>query len=66
MSDALHTLVPLFAFMLIPVWIPLFATISGAVFDLIRPQTEHPIAVATARHHEAVRVARATPALQVA
>jgi hypothetical protein len=35
MADALHALVPLFAFMLIPLWIPLIAATSGAIVDLV-------------------------------
>jgi hypothetical protein len=31
------SLVALFAFMLIPVWIPVFTVTFGAIFDLIRP-----------------------------
>jgi hypothetical protein len=34
MADALQALLPLFAFMLIPLWIPLIAATAGAVVDL--------------------------------
>lgn len=37
MGPALTVYVPLFAFMLIPVWIPLIAVSLGAVADRIRP-----------------------------
>ena len=36
MTDAVHIFVPLFAFMLIPVWIPLIAAAAGGVRDLFR------------------------------
>jgi hypothetical protein len=39
MSDALHLIVPVFAFMLIPVWIPLIAMIAGVVLDRLHPAT---------------------------
>ena len=35
MSDGVTTLAPLFAFMLIPLWIPLIAIAVGAAFDLV-------------------------------
>lgn len=35
MSDALKTFVPLFAFMLIPVWIPLITAAVGRLADLL-------------------------------
>jgi len=34
--------VPLLAFMLIPVWIPVIATIAGAGYDRIRPKSVTP------------------------
>ena len=33
MGSALATYVPLFAFMLIPLWIPIIAVVVGAVLD---------------------------------
>lgn len=38
MGAALAVYVPLFAFMLIPVWIPLFAVTIGAIGDLANPR----------------------------
>jgi hypothetical protein len=39
MGDATRTLLPLFAFMLIPLWIPLIAIAVGAVFDRLGSDT---------------------------
>lgn len=39
MADALKVFVPLFGFMLIPVWIPLVAMAWGAVVDRLVPQS---------------------------
>ena len=58
MNDLLHLVAPLFAFMLIPVWIPLISIVAGAAADLFRPQTEHPVLAERARK----RAARAVPA----
>ncbi|HET7689200.1 MAG TPA: hypothetical protein VFK41_02390 [Nocardioidaceae bacterium] len=33
MGDAVGTLLPLFLFMLIPLWIPIFASLVGFVLD---------------------------------
>ena len=38
MSQFLSTIVPMFAFMLIPVWIPVIAVVVGSVVDVIRPK----------------------------
>lgn len=39
MADLLSAFVPLFAFMLVPVWIPAVAHVSGAIVDrLARPE----------------------------
>ncbi|KQY56413.1 hypothetical protein ASG90_13610 [Nocardioides sp. Soil797] len=59
MSDALKTLLPLFAFMLIPVWIPMIAAAVGCAFDAVgrvrgrgRPTTR----IAASGQHKAVPV----------
>jgi hypothetical protein len=66
MNDLLHNITPLFAFMLIPVWIPLIAMAAGAVGDRVRPRTDHPIVAEQARRREAraasVRALTAQPA----
>lgn len=41
MTDVLHTLVPLFLFMLIPVWIPIIAVVVGSVVDWLTPAEEN-------------------------
>lgn len=61
MADLLTAFVPLFAFMLIPVWIPIVAHVGGAIVDrLARPDMS-----ATARAVEAAKTRsadlRATP-----
>lgn len=35
MEDALRTMLPLLVFMFIPIWIPMVATVIGAVADRI-------------------------------
>ena len=40
MDQAMTYFVPLFAFMLIPVWIPMIAIVVGNVIDRVRP-VEH-------------------------
>ncbi len=40
MGEALRTLSALFAFMLIPVWIPLIAVAAGRVLDLVKRREE--------------------------
>ena len=35
MEQALTTMVPMFAFMLIPVWIPMIAVVVGAIGDKV-------------------------------
>jgi len=42
MGDALATCLPIFAFMLIPVWIPIICTLLGALGDRLRPPTPSP------------------------
>lgn len=39
MGDALATCLPIFAFMLVPVWIPIIGTLLGALGDQLRPPT---------------------------
>lgn len=36
MADALQSLLPIFLFMLIPVWIPVFTVTVGAIVDSLR------------------------------
>ena len=43
--DNLITLGSLFAFMLIPLWIPLLAIVGGKVADLVAPRGKDPLAV---------------------
>lgn len=38
MGQALAVYVPLFAFMLLPVWIPIIAVLCGMVSDAVRPR----------------------------
>jgi hypothetical protein len=38
MTDFLGTLLPMIAFMLIPVWIPVVAVAIGALRDLVAPR----------------------------
>jgi hypothetical protein len=60
MADAAKTLVPLFAFMLIPVWIPMLAIVGGALLDILKPRLDHPV-VAEQRARQAARAARPVP-----
>lgn len=55
MSDALTTCLPIFAFMLIPVWLPIIGTLLGSLCDRVRPQTHSPAeqAVAAAKARSA-------------
>ncbi|UUW91228.1 hypothetical protein ABFU82_21365 [Nocardioides sp. WV_118_6] len=48
MRDLLQ-LVPIYAFMLIPVWIPLAAVTIGALLDVLRPVGPRVPAAGTAR-----------------
>lgn len=57
MVYALHVIGPLFAFMLLPLWIPLIAFVVGTVLDRFRPRTEQSIHQQLAHRREAVRVA---------
>ncbi|HSV40595.1 MAG TPA: hypothetical protein VLI04_17665 [Nocardioidaceae bacterium] len=45
MTDAITTLGPLFAFMLIPLWIPMIAIAVGKLGDVVSPRGEHPVAL---------------------
>ena len=40
MGEAMRTLSALFAFMLIPVWIPLIAVATGRVLDFVKRREE--------------------------
>jgi hypothetical protein len=53
----LSTMVPLYVFMLIPVWIPIIAVTIGAIADRLRPPRRSPaqLAVETARARSAQR-----------
>jgi hypothetical protein len=42
MATMLGIMIPLFGFMLIPVWIPLIAIAAGAVLDRVRPPVMTP------------------------
>lgn len=49
--DSLTPLLSLFAFMLIPLWIPLAAITFGAIADVVRPRHATPVRrTAGARH----------------
>jgi hypothetical protein len=64
MSDAAHTFLPLFAFMLIPVWIPVLAISAGRLLEVVRPRREHPVLAQVRARRHAMRVA--DPAVQTA
>lgn len=55
MGSALTTCLPIFAFMLIPVWIPIIGTALGALCDQLLPRTSSPAeqAVAAAKTRSA-------------
>lgn len=57
MAQALSVFLPLFGFMLIPVWIPLTGAICGAIHDRLRQQRVSPAlaAVQVAKARTAVR-----------
>ncbi|WP_028655471.1 hypothetical protein [Nocardioides sp. J54] len=38
MKEALEALLPMYLFMLLPIWIPLIAVTFGAVLDVVRPR----------------------------
>lgn len=46
MDQLLTNIVPLYLFMLIPVWIPLIAVVVGASLDRFRPAQASPATVA--------------------
>ena len=57
MADAVNVLVPLFAFMLIPLWIPAVAIVVGSILDVVKPRPEHrSFAERHPRQHAPVRV----------
>jgi len=41
MADALKALLPLYAIMLIPIWIPLVSIVVGSILDVVKPRQEH-------------------------
>jgi hypothetical protein len=45
MSDAAATLLPIYAFMLIPVWIPIIAIVTGRLLEVVKPRHDHPAVV---------------------
>jgi hypothetical protein len=54
MTDAAKTLLPIYAFMLIPLWIPIIAIVAGWLLDLVKPRKDHPVvAQLRARRHAA-------------
>ncbi|MCW2856850.1 MAG: hypothetical protein JWR52_2465 [Marmoricola sp.] len=57
MNEFLHLITPLFAFMLIPLWIPLAAIVVGSIGDRVRPRSEHPAVAESARRRAARPVA---------
>ncbi len=57
MNEFLHIVTPLFAFMLIPLWIPLAAIVVGSIGDRVRPRGEHPVVAESARRRAARPVA---------
>ena len=42
MREFLNVIVPLFALMLMPVWVPIIAATAGAVLDRCRPRSASP------------------------
>lgn len=59
MSDALNTFVPLFAFMLIPVWIPLVTAAAGRIGDLLGRRGRDEVAARVAAVKERSEARRA-------
>lgn len=60
MTHAVATMLPLFAFMLIPLWIPMIAVAVGSIFDAVgrvRGTSRPAIQVAARGQHKAVRTA---------
>jgi len=57
MSDLLTAIVPLLAFMLIPLWIPLIASVTGAVLGRLRPRQAHPVVAQRVRTRAATAAA---------
>ena len=49
MAQLLTTIVPLLAFMLTPVWIPILAVAAGALVDRVRTPRPSPAAAAVER-----------------
>lgn len=59
MATMLGIMIPLFAGMLIPIWIPMIAVAIGAVVDRIRPPVQTPAMAAVAAAKERSAAARA-------
>lgn len=66
MADSLRVLIPLYAFMLIPVWIPLASIVIGSVLDVVKPRQEHRGLVGQQTRQHAVRVHSAPEAARPA
>lgn len=68
MDSALATCLPIFAFMFIPVWIPIIGTIVGAICDRLLPQPSSPAeqAVVAAKSRSAEARGSVTIATSVA
>lgn len=67
MHDLMMLILPLFGFMLLPIWIPIIAVAVGAVGDRLSPReishAEHVVAAARTRnatHHSAAGARKAT------
>jgi hypothetical protein len=60
MGPAANVMIPLFLFMLIPVWIPLIAIVVGNVLDRVRPAPISPAAAVVADLKTRSAAARST------
>jgi len=56
----LNVFVPLFVFMLLPVWIPIIGTVSGKLADRIRPARKGAAAIVVAEAKAASERGRTT------
>lgn len=65
MQDAIAIFVPLFGFMLIPVWIPVLAVVGGKIADLFSPREEQAMAARLAERRAAARSAAPAPVATV-
>lgn len=59
MQDAIAIFVPLFGFMLLPLWIPIVAVLGGKVVDLVSPREEQSMADRLAARRAEVATAAA-------